>query len=131
MQARMGRASLFAVVAVALVVVLGGTAFAQTPFGLGTWKLNLAKSKYNPGLAPMSETRVYEPWEKDGVKASFNVVGTDGKTVTLGYSAHYDGKDYKVTGSPEWDAIALTRVDANTVEATQKKGLFTDLSTRI
>jgi len=26
----------------------------------GTWKLNLAKSKFNPGPAPQSETRRYE-----------------------------------------------------------------------
>jgi hypothetical protein len=68
MQARTRRMPLFAVIAVALGVVLGGRALAQTDPNLGTWKLNVAKSKYDPEPPPMSETRVFEPWESDGVK---------------------------------------------------------------
>jgi hypothetical protein len=118
----MRQVSLVAVVAVSLVVILGGTALAQSDPSLGTWKLNAAKSKYEPGPPPRSETRLYEPWEKDGVKATFTSVQADGTRATFGYSAHYDGKDYKYTGSPDYDTIALKRVDANTNEATLKKG---------
>jgi hypothetical protein len=42
-------------------------------------------------------------------------------TFTRGCAAHYDGKDYKFTG-PDFDTIALKLVDANTLEATLKKG---------
>jgi hypothetical protein len=49
-------------------------------------------------------------------------VQADGTRVTLGFSAHYDGKDHKYTGSPDYDIIALKCVDANTIEATLKKG---------
>jgi hypothetical protein len=43
------------VFASALVVALGVNSDAQTPVpGLGTWKLNLAKSKFSPGPAPKS-----------------------------------------------------------------------------
>src|SRR5437773_12477893 len=122
MQAGTRRVSLFAVVAVAWVVILGGAALAQGNFGPGTWKLNLAKSKFDSGPAPMSETRVYELWEKDGIKATFTIVGVDGKTIKRGYAAHYDGKDYKFTGSPDFDTIALKLMDANTLEATLRKG---------
>ena len=121
-QARRGQAHLFVVVAVALVVIAGGTTLAQTDTSLGTWKLNLAKSKYDPGPPPMSETRVYEAWETDGVKATHTRVQADGTRATFGFSAHYDGKDYKYTGSPDYDTIALKRVDANTTDATLKKG---------
>jgi hypothetical protein len=41
-----------------------------------------------------------------------------------GGSAHYDGKDYKVTftvGTPDVDTAALRRVDASTVTYTNKK----------
>jgi hypothetical protein len=55
----------------------------------------VAKSTYQPGPAPKSETRVYEAWEKDGVKATFTRVSADDKSVTLGFTAHYDGKDIK------------------------------------
>jgi hypothetical protein len=123
MQGRIRQAHLFAVVvAAALVVALGGTALAQGNFGPGTWKLNLAKSKFDPGPAPKSETRVYELWEKDGIKATFTIVGADGKTFTREYAAHYDGKDYKYTSSPDFDTIALKLLDTNTLEATLKKG---------
>ena len=121
-QARTRQVDLFAVVAVAFVVI-GATALAQSAnTTLGNWKLNLAKSKYDPGPPPMSETRVYEAWETDGVKATYTRVQADGTRITLGWSAHYDGKDYKYTGSPDYDTIALKRVDANTTDATLKKG---------
>jgi hypothetical protein len=46
MQARMWQMSLVGVVAISLFVVLGGTALAQSSNSeVGTWKLNLAKSK--------------------------------------------------------------------------------------
>jgi len=107
--------------AVGLVVALAGSVLAQSDLGLGTWKLNVAKSKYDPGPAPSSETRVYVLWEKDGVKATFTRV-EGGKTLTLGYAAHYDAKDYKYTGAAAYDTITLTRVDASTTEASLKKG---------
>jgi hypothetical protein len=123
MQARMRQTYLFSVVvAVALVVVLGGTALAQSRDpSVGTWKLNVAKSKYEPGPAPMSEMRIYEQWETDGIKGTFNLVQKDGTRVPLGFAAHYDGKDYKFMGSLDFDTVALKRVDANTTDATLKK----------
>jgi len=40
-----------------LTAALGSAGVAQTPVpGLGTWKLNVAKSKYSPGPAPKSAT---------------------------------------------------------------------------
>jgi len=38
-----------------------------------------------------------------------------------GYTAKYDGKDYPITGSPSRDAVAMTRVDANTLKINYKK----------
>jgi hypothetical protein len=93
---------------------------AQANLGLSSWKLNLAKSKYDPGPPPMSETRTYEPFGTGGVKATFNRVDGTGKKLTISYSGLFDGKDYKYTGSPESDAISLKRIDANSFEATQK-----------
>jgi len=120
-QARTRQAYLFALVGVALIL-FGSTALAQKDNTLGTWKLNVAKSKYNPGPPPISETRVYEAWETDGVKATHTRVQADGTRATLGFSARYDGKDYPYTGSPDYDTIAMRRVDANTIESTLKKG---------
>ena len=104
--------------------------YAQADSTLGTWRLNLAKSKYNPGPPPMSETRIYEPFGAGGVKTTFNRLDGAGKKVTISYSALYDGKDYKFIGSPDSDTISLKRIDANTIEATQKKGGKVSLMTR-
>ena len=46
---------------------------------LGTWRLDLAKSKYFPGPAPRSETRVYTA-DQDGVLGVINRVHADGRT---------------------------------------------------
>jgi hypothetical protein len=39
-----------------------------------------------------------------------------------GYTANYDGKDYPMVGSPVADTVAFRKIDANTVERTDKKG---------
>ena len=121
-----------AVVTVALgfVVALAGSAQAQGNSSLGTWKLNLAKSSFDPGPPPKSHTRVYEAWEKDGIKATFTIVGADGKTTLNSFTAHYDGKENKYVGSPEYDTILITRVDATTVDSTQKLSGKTVIQTR-
>ena len=121
MRARMRQLSFVTVVAVELVVLVSGTAFAQSNPIIGTWTLNLAKSKYDPGPTPMSETRVFEAWETDGVKGTFTRVLADGTHVNVGFSYHYDAKDYKVSGTPDVDATAHKRVDANTFAFTLKK----------
>jgi hypothetical protein len=122
MQTRTRRMVLFSVVALGLFMLPANSALAQGNSSLGTWKLNVAKSKWEPGPPPKGEMRVYEVWEKDGVKATQTRVLADGKTLTLNWAAHYDGKDYKYSGSPDYDTIAITRVDANTTDATQKLG---------
>ena len=39
----------------------------------------------------------------------------------MSYAGHYDGKDGKYTGTPNRDAIAMKRIDANTFEGLLKK----------
>jgi hypothetical protein len=38
------------------------------------------------------------------------------------FTANYDGKDSPVTGNPDADTVARTRIDANTVQTISKKG---------
>ena len=87
----------------------------------GTWELNLAKSKFSPGPPPKSQTRTYEVTGGD-VKYSLKGIDAEGKPTLVQYSAKYDGKDYPVTGSQDFDTISLKRVDAATAQATLKKG---------
>ena len=111
-------------VAVALLAAVGAsTVQAQGNALVGTWKLNVAKSKFDPGPGPKSLTRKVEA-QGDGVKYSFEGVGADGKPLTYGFSIKFDGKDNPIMGTmPSGaDTISAKKVDANTFEATLKKG---------
>jgi hypothetical protein len=104
--------------AAVLVGVVGGAALAQASDPLiGTWKLNVAKSK----SSFKSGTTTFEAVGA-GVKATVDLVSTDGTMNHWTFTANYDGKDYPVTGnSPYGDVVALTRVDANTTRTVSKR----------
>ena len=85
---------------------------------VATAKLNAAKSNstYKSG------TSVFEA-AGDGIKATVDLVATDGTAYHWSFSGKYDGKDNPVTGSnPFGDSVALTRIDAHTVKLTVKQG---------
>jgi len=86
---------------------------------LGTWELNVAKSKYNPGPAPKSQTRIYEALP-GGIKVTIKTVNADGQSTVVEHPANYDGKDYPITGSTQADVIALKQIDTYTSEAILK-----------
>ncbi len=87
---------------------------------VGTWKLNVAKSKYSPGPPPKSATITFED-TADGVKRTGESVDAEGKTTSFTYTAKFDGKDYPITGSETYDAIALKRINDHTSQASLKK----------
>jgi hypothetical protein len=122
MQSRMRQVYLFAV-AVAFIVVLGGTALAQSSNPhIGTWKMNAAKSKYTPGPAPKSSTTKIEA-AGAGVKYTVDQVSADGTMLHWEFTGNYDGKDNPVTGkNPNGDMVALTRINPNTVRLVNKMG---------
>lgn len=112
---------------IVLALAIAGQARAQNDPGVGTWKINLAKSKYIARTAPRSEVRTYA-MQGDAVKLTVTGVAADGSPVTWGYTARLDGKDYPLTGTgpaggaPGADAISATRTNATTVESKLKKG---------
>jgi len=109
-----------AVVVTMLVAIGAQSGFAQGDPFLGTWVLNVAKSKYQPGPPPKDQTSIYEA-SGQGVKVTTKATDAAGKPTTTAYTAGYDGKDYPVTGNADWDALALRRVNPNTLELTRKK----------
>jgi hypothetical protein len=102
----------------AILGALTTSVMAQTTDpAMGTWKVNLAKSKYTPGPPPKSLTVKFEPADK-GVKTTAELVNADGTASKSVYTANYDGKDYPITGSAladtvsiKWDDKHLKRVD--------------------
>ena len=86
---------------------------------MGTWKLNEAKSKYSPG-APKNTSVVYEA-AGDSVKVTVDGVGADGKPTHNEWAGKFDGKDYPLTGDPTADSRSYKKIDARTMELTNKK----------
>jgi hypothetical protein len=111
-------------VAIAVLVLAGSAALrAQSNPLVGTWKLNVTKSKFDPGPGPQSLTRTVEA-QGAGVKYTFEGVGADGKPVAYGFSVLFDGKDNPISGAmPSGaDTISAKRTDSHHYVATQKKG---------
>ena len=107
------------------------SAQSTEPVGMGTWKLNVEKSKFSPGPAPKSLTTQFEPSGK-GVKWNAERIGPDGKPIASEYTANYDGKDYPLKGSPAVDAVSLRRINAWTTERVNKKeGKVVSTETRV
>ena len=104
--------------AVVGVLAVSSVAFAQADPNVGTWKLNLAKSKFTAGPTPKSQTVVIVAAGK-GLKVSSESVLADGTTRKTSYTSAYDGKDTAVTGPPDYDSVAATRA-GNTITGTRK-----------
>jgi hypothetical protein len=109
-----------AFLAVCLVVISPLSSFAQTDPFIGTWKLNLAKSKFSPGPPPKSQTVTFEAVGQ-GVKVTVKLTDAEGKPIEFQFTANYDGKDYTITGNPDQDMTTLKRIDAYKIEYTRKK----------
>jgi hypothetical protein len=120
------RASQIFAVAVAaglLVSAMNSAPSAQAadPF-IGKWTLNVAKSKYTPGPPPKSSTVMIIGAGTDRIRVVLDSVLSTGTAVRWEYTAGHDGKDYKVIGNQDADLISLKRINARSVETTNKKG---------
>jgi hypothetical protein len=109
---------------VVLCLGLPSLMLAEDNPAVGTWKLNLEKSKYPEGTAPKSMTRTVAV-DGDNVKYSYEGTDAKGSDVKYGFSLKYDGKDYDFTGSGTpygADHIAIKRLNSHQWKATLKKG---------
>jgi hypothetical protein len=104
----------------AFVVLLAASMSAQTNSEVGTWKLNPAKSKYDPGPVPKSNVIVITV-AGAGVTVSAKGTDSEGKPTSADYTVSYDGKDVPVKGQPAYDMTSAKRIDKNTSELTRKK----------
>jgi hypothetical protein len=108
-------------VLLAFVVVLGAvSASAQSDPAVGTWKLNAAKSKYDPGPLPKAQTIVIVT-AGPGLKVTSTGTDAEGKSTNVSYTTNADGKEFPVTGSPAYDHSTFKRIDKNTTEQTRTK----------
>lgn len=113
----------------ALSLLASGALLAQDSLFIGTWKLNVAKSKFTGTPAPKSETRTIVA-EGNGEKISYEGIAADGSPISYSYTTNLDGKDSPISGNQIFgaDTIAITGVDAHTTTSVGKKAgktLFT------
>jgi hypothetical protein len=106
-------------IALLSTLFLGSTAFAANAV-VGTWKLNVAKSKFSD-TALKSQTRTYSETAQ-GITLDEKSVGADGKEMSEHLTLMYDGKDYPITGNPNADSISGKMTDVRTSDLTLKKG---------
>jgi len=112
--------------ALILAGAAGSEAVAQTsdPF-LGTWQLNLQKSSF-PGPPPIRPHVLSFEQIPDGsiVGLFFELDDLGKRTAVSKIVYRYDGKDYQdmdvVRGTAAGNSLALTRVDARTIDVVHK-----------
>ncbi len=120
MTAKLVRVTMMVSAAAVLAATLVANAQSKDPF-VGTWTLNVAKSKYSPGPVPKSITSTYEAAGKGYKVAVKNQTGTG--TIEYGYTTNLDGQESKLTGNnPNADTLVVKRIDASTLESVSKKG---------
>jgi len=111
------------------LIALPQVSFAQSSPLIGTWKLNLEKSKFTPGTAPRSQTNTYQQ-DGQNIRGTVQTVDAQGNAATAMLMHIYDGQPHPLTGNPNYDARSYTRVDANTlISASMKAGKLVQVAT--
>lgn len=105
---------LFTLALAALAITSSVAAFGADN-SLGTWKLNVEKSKYTPAPFPVKSITSVREAADNAVKVTNTGERADGSAVNATYTAKYDGSDSAVSGqgSP-YDSVSLKQVNANT-----------------
>lgn len=99
------------------ILVLMAAAEPQAPW-LGKWKLDPAKSttasdRYKRVISTI------EPWE-DGLRVSYDMVGSRGGVIHMEWTGRFDGKDYPVEGVDYVLTNAYTLIDDHNYEIVLK-----------
>jgi hypothetical protein len=87
---------------------------------LGTWQLNVARSRFTPGPGWRSQIRVYQA-VSEGVAVTWAGVDAKGETMRVSYTYGYDGRDYPMLGSASYDALNAVRIGLRTVRSEEKR----------
>ena len=120
--------TVFCVLLVACMVVLEVQAQSHTSHPIiGTWKLNLEKSSFDPGPGPEASVRRFVEREEGFIGTLRVTVGLTGNPGLSFGLLKFDGKDYVfyvpgtlaeflATGTPAPTTAAFTVTEANTMQ---------------
>ena len=102
------------------ILALASSVWAQSDPLIGTWKLNLSKSIYDPGPPPQSLVHQYESAGKDTYKNTRDLVDSNGKSSHRELTLVFDGKEHPRANSTT-DATMDRRIDAYNLEGMSMK----------
>ena len=112
---------IFGSILILLAMAIGTGAFAADN-SLGTWKVNLEKTKYTPGPFPVKSLTAVREAAPGGVKVSNTGERSDRTAINASYTAKYDGTPASVSGEgAPYDTVSLKQVDDNTFTWDAKK----------
>jgi hypothetical protein len=106
--------------AVVFAVPVSVTAQGQDSW-IGTWRLNLAKSKYEPAnLAPKNQVIKQEAVAGGGLKSTVDGVDAQGKPIHTEVTTMFDSKPSEVKDAPDANTTRVyKRIDGRTYEYVQ------------
>ena len=95
---------------------------AQSNPLIGTWKLNLAKSRFSGSPPPRSTTLTFAG-EGENLTNTAESIDAQGQTIKTVFMHIYDGKPHPTPGVPGgiYDTTTYNRVDAFTVNFVRSK----------
>jgi len=106
---------------VMFLFVFSAAAWAQQNPFVGPWKVNLAKSKYNPGPPPAQAGTSKIDAIAGGLQFTNDGFDAAGQPTHNEWSGKFDGKDNPVKGDRNRDTAALNKIDDYTFEIISKK----------
>jgi hypothetical protein len=96
---------------------------------LGTWRLNPAKSTSSQDRYKRVTSKI-EPWQ-DGLKITYDMVGTRGGVTHMEWTGKFDGKDYPVQGVDYVLTNAYTPIDDHSYQIVIKVDGATAATARV
>jgi hypothetical protein len=120
---RITRAVAVSVLAGALSIPVLTYAQGKTDAFVGTWKLDVDNSVFDPGPPPISRTMTIASVDNGITHRIDSMVPLSGMTktaVNLFYTAKFDGSEAPVMGSSNLETVSIKRVDARSIERTGK-----------
>ncbi len=109
-----------ALVVCALMVLSSSVVLAADNWN-GTWKLDLAKSKFTPPASAMKSLTLKFEATPAGTKLTADGVDAEGKPIKSGWTSKMDGKEVPWHDNPSADTASPKKVDDNTYTNTWKK----------
>lgn len=105
-----------------MVLAMASAAAFGADNSLGTWKVDVEKTKYTPAPFPVKSVTSVREAAADGVKVTNTGERVDGTAINNTYTAKYDGSPCSVSGQgAPYDTVSIKQLDANTFTWDAKK----------